>query len=176
LPFGRATESIDLAHMTARKEATAMSTTDPAQATPKVRQYSPGASDPYYDDDAYIPGQGWVMFAGTMLALLAGMNALYGIAAVSNSTFFVDDAKYVLSGLNTWGWVMIAISVVQAVTAFGVWARWKGIRWVGVTICCVNALAQLIAMPAYPFWAMLFFAVDILVIFALLAHGGRDPH
>ena len=38
-----------------------------------------------YDDDAYIPGEGWVLFAGTMLALLGGMNLVYGIAAVSNS-------------------------------------------------------------------------------------------
>jgi hypothetical protein len=156
------------------KEAAAMSTTDPAQPDLKVRQYSPDAPDPY-GEDAYIPGEGWVLFAGTMLALLAGMNAVYGIAAVSNSTFFVDDAKYIFSSLNTWGWVMLATSIVQAVTAFGVWARWNGIRWVGVVICAVNALAQLIAMPAYPFWALCFFALDILVIYGLLAHGGRNP-
>jgi hypothetical protein len=150
-----------------------MSTTDPAQPDLKVRRYSPDASDAY--DDEYIPGEGWVLFAGAMLALLAGMNAVYGIAAISNSTFFVDDAKYVFSSLNTWGWVMLAINILQAVTAFGVWARWKGIRWVGVAICGVNAMAQLVAMPAYPFWALCFFALDILVIYGLLAHGGRNP-
>jgi hypothetical protein len=152
-----------------------MSTTDPTHANPPVRQYAPGDSAAY-DDDAYIPGEGWVLFAGTMLALLAGMNMVYGIAAVSNSTFFVDDAKYILSTLNTWGWVMIAISLVQGVTAFGVWMRWKAVRWVGVTICSVNAITQLLAMPSYPLWALCFFALDILVIYGLLAHGGRQPH
>ena len=153
-----------------------MSTTDPTRPNPTVRQYSPGSSASRYDDDAYIPGEGWVLFAGTILALLAGMNLMYGIAAVSNSTFFVDDAKYVFSSLNTWGWVMIAISVIQGVTALGVWMRWKAVRWVGVAICSVNALAQLAAMPAYPFWALCFFALDILAIYALLAHGGSRPH
>ena len=125
-----------------------------------------------YDVD---PGRGWILFAGTMLLLVGCLNLIYGIAAISNSTFFVNDAKYIFSSLNTWGWVMLAISVLQAVTAYGVWARWKGIRWVGVAICSVNALAQLIAMPAYPFWALCFFALDILVIYGLLAHGGRTP-
>jgi len=87
-----------------------------------------------YDDDAYIPGEGWVLFAGTMLALLGGMNLVYGIAAVSNSEFFVADARFVFSNLNTWGWVMIVISLIQLVAAFGVWMRWKGIRWIGVAI------------------------------------------
>jgi hypothetical protein len=90
-----------------------MSTTDPARPNQSVRQYSPDSS-PSYEEDAYIPGEAWVLFAGTILALLAGMNLMYGIAAVSNSTFFVDDAKYVFSSLNTWGWVMIAISVMRA--------------------------------------------------------------
>jgi hypothetical protein len=152
-----------------------MSTTDPAHTEPTVPQSSREGSDRDYDEDAYIPGEGWVLFAGAMLALLAGMNAVYGIAAISNSTFFVDDAKYVLGTLNTWGWVMLGISIVQAVTAYGVWARWKAIRWVGVTICSVNAITQLLALPSYPFWAVCFFALDILVIYGLLAHGGRDP-
>jgi len=126
-----------------------------------------------YDDDAYIPGEGWVLFAGTMLALLGGMNLIYGIAAVSNSSFFVSDARFVFSSLNTWGWVMIVISLVQLVAAFGVWMRWKGIRWIGVAIGAVNAIVQMLAMPAYPFWALCFFALDILVIYGLVVHGGR---
>jgi hypothetical protein len=43
-----------------------------------------------------------------------------GIAAVSNSTFFVNDAKYIFSDLNAFGWVLIAMGVVQGLTALGV--------------------------------------------------------
>jgi hypothetical protein len=38
-----------------------------------------------------------------MLAMLAALNLIQGIAAVSRSTFFVNDAKFILSDLNTWG-------------------------------------------------------------------------
>ena len=52
-----------------------------------------------------------------MLAMLATLNVIEGIAAVSNSTFFVNDAKYILSDLNTWGWVLIVLGVIQGLTA-----------------------------------------------------------
>jgi hypothetical protein len=147
-----------------------MSTTDPPRARPTVSQYQGGDSPTYADQDT---GYGWVVFAGTMLAILATVNFIEGVAAVSNSTFFVANAKFVISGLNTWGWVLIVLSVFQIAAAFGVWAQIKSIRWFGVAIASVNAIIQLIAMPAYPFWSLTMFTLDILVIYGLVAHGAR---
>src|SRR3954464_5389832 len=87
-------------------------------------------------------GPGWVLFSGTMLALLAMMNFIYGIAAVSASKFFVANTEVVLRGLHTWGWVLIVISIVQIVAAGGVWAQMAGMRWLGVAIAGVNAVVQ----------------------------------
>src|SRR4051794_39455629 len=119
-------------------------------------------------------GFGWVLFAGAILALLAMMNFIYGLAAVGNSKVFIGDAKYVISDLNTWGWVLLAVSLLQIVAAGGIWAQVGGMRWVGVAIAAVNAVVQLIAMPAYPAWSILLFALDVLVIYALIVHGGRE--
>src|SRR5215208_2540890 len=121
-----------------------MSTTDPSRSRPTVRQYS-GADDvgPYVrrtDDSGY----GWVLFAGTMLAMLATLNFIDGVAAVSNSTFFTEDAKFVLSNLNTWGWILIAMSAIQLGLAFGIWAKVKSLRWFGVAIAAANAVVQLV--------------------------------
>jgi hypothetical protein len=44
---------------------------------------------------------------------------------------------------------------------------------VGVIFAAVNAIAQLGAMPAYPIWSLALFALDILVIYALMVHGVR---
>ena len=136
---------------------------------PTVRQYSSEESQ-YADQTS---GEGWVLFAGVMLAMLATLNLIDGIAAVSNSTFFVGEAKFILSGLNTWGWVLIVMGVVQGLTAIGVWMRTTGVRWVGVTIAALNAIAQMFMMPSYPLWSLLLFTLDILVIYGLVAHGSR---
>lgn len=124
----------------------------------------------YVEEDT---GSGWVLFAGIMLALLAVVNFIDGIAAVSNSTFFIGDAKFVISGLNTWGWVLLIISLVQLLAAFGVWMQVTGIRWLGVAVAAVNAVVQLIFMPSYPFWSLCLFTLDILVIYGLVAHGAK---
>src|SRR4051812_43260519 len=116
---------------------------------------------------------GWVLFAGAMLGILATMNFIYGLAAVSRSTFLVGDAKFVASDVKTWGWVLILISIAQLATAFGVMAQWTGVRWAGVAIAALNAIAQLVIMPAYPLWAISLFVLDILVIYALIVHGAR---
>jgi hypothetical protein len=150
-----------------------MSTTDPSRSRPTVTQYSSaGASGEAYGDEQR--GEGWVMFAGTMFGLLAVLNFIDGVAAVSNSTFFVNNAKFVVSGLNTWGWILIVLSLLQAALAVGVYARVKGLRWIGVLVAGVNAIAQLAFMPAYPFWSLALFTLDILVIYGLVAYGAKS--
>jgi hypothetical protein len=150
-----------------------MSTTDPARSQVSQPQYPRAAgaqSDDYASADT---GSGWVLFAGVMLAMLATLNVIEGIAAVSNSTFFVANAKFIISGLNTWGWIMIFWGVAQGLVAAGVWAQVKSIRWFGVAIAAGNALVQLAFIRAYPFWSLCLFTLDILVIYGLVVHGKR---
>jgi hypothetical protein len=40
-------------------------------------------------------------------------------------------------------------------------------------IVSLNAIAQLMFMPAYPFWSLSILALDVLIIYGLAAHGGR---
>jgi hypothetical protein len=70
---------------------------------------------------------GWVMFAGMMLAIVGIVNVVYGIAAISNANFYAADTHFVISNLNTWGWVMLILGVVQVAAACslfldGAWA------------------------------------------------------
>ena len=37
----------------------------------------------------------------------------------------------------------------------------------------LNAIAQLLMMPAYPLWSLCIFALDILAIYGLIAYGRR---
>src|SRR3954447_26213927 len=138
-----------------------MSTTQPAPTGRFERE------DIYADD----PRSGWVTFAAIILGILGVLNLIYGIAAISNSTFFVGNAKFVFAELNTWGWILTVLGAAQAVTAVGVYMRWTGIRWFGVLFAALNACVQLLVMPAYPLWSLTLFALDVLVIFGLVVYG-----
>lgn len=116
---------------------------------------------------------GWVTFAGTMLLMVATLNIVYGIAAIDNSSFFVGGAKYVFSDLNTWGWIALGTGIVQMIAAFGVWARNVFATWLGIAFAGINAIVQLLMLPAYPFLSLALFAINLLVIYGLAVHGGH---
>jgi hypothetical protein len=122
--------------------------------------------------DYPVEGTGWVLFAGIMIMMVGVLNIFWGIAAIDDSSFFVQDTRYILSGLNTWGWIILIIGALQLAAAFSIWAGGSFGRWFGIAAATANAIAALLSIPAYPFWALAIFAVDILVIYGLAAYGG----
>ena len=131
-----------------------------------------GSGDTYDSD----PGKGWLLFAGIMLAIIGALNVIHGIAAVDNSTFFVRDAKFVLADLNTWGWVLLVMGIVQLAAAFGVWRQTEWGRWLGILLASINCIVAFMFLPAAPVWTLMIFFVDIIIIFGLLTYGGRDRY
>lgn len=118
-------------------------------------------------------GAGWVLFAGIMIAIVSVLNIIYGIAAIGNSNFFVNDQKYIISQLNTWGWVSLVLGCFQMVAAFSIWNGRSFGRWLGIATAGASTIAALLSLPAYPFWSLAIFAIDIMVIYGLAAYGGR---
>jgi hypothetical protein len=123
-------------------------------------------------DDAR--GEGWVTFAGVMLMIVGIMNFIGGIAAIDNANFYAGNAQFVFSDLNTWGWIIMITGGVQVIAAFGIWAHNQLSRWLGVFFASLNALAQLLFIPAQPLWSVAIFAVDVLIIYGLITYGGRE--
>ena len=127
----------------------------------------------YYEDR----GSGWVTFAGVLLMIAGIMNFIAGIAAVDNSTFYAGDAQFILSNLNTWGWVVMILGAVQVLTAFGLWARNGFARWLGVGFAGLHAIVQLMFIAASPFLSLILFSMDMLIIYALVvAYGSREAY
>jgi putative flippase GtrA len=116
---------------------------------------------------------GWVMFAGTMLAIVSILNVVYGIAAIGNANFYVGNAQYVFSDLNTWGWVMVVLGAIQFTGACALFVGSAYGRWIGIASAGGNAIAQLLWIPAYPLLSIALFTIDVLVLYGLIAHGGR---
>jgi hypothetical protein len=141
-----------------------------APYTPIPREERGDLDYSYYDD---AHGQGLVTFAGVMIMIAAVLNLVYGIAAIDQANFFVADARYVFGDLNTWGWFLVALGALQGVAAFGIWRGSGWARWFGVICASLNAILQMLWIPAYPVLAMTILALDITVIYGLLAYGSR---
>jgi hypothetical protein len=108
-----------------------------------------------------------------MLMIAGVLNVIYGIAAIGNSGFFVNDTRYILSDLNTWGWVALILGAVQILAALSIWRGNQFGRWFGIAAAGLSAIGALLSIPAYPFWSLTIFAVDVLIIYGLAAYGGQ---
>jgi hypothetical protein len=122
-----------------------MSATAPQE--PQVGREAAPAPD-YYEDDER--GYGWVVFAGTLLLLIGSINVIQGIAAI-----------------------VLILGACQFLVGLGVFVKNQFSRWTGVVVLAANTIAQLLIMPAYPFWSLTLIAMDILAIYGLIAYGKR---
>jgi hypothetical protein len=146
-----------------------MSALDPGTrvtATTTGRRFEPAP----YDTES---GAGWLLFAAIMVSIAGVLNVIYGIAAIGNSNFFVNDTQYILSNLNTWGWVTLIVGVLQLLACLSIVRGGQFGRWFGIIAASLSAIAALLSIPAYPFWSLAIFALDIMIIYGLAAYGGQ---
>jgi hypothetical protein len=115
---------------------------------------------------------GWIWFAGIMLVLAGTFNIISGLVALFNDTYFVVGTEgLLLFDLTGWGWLHLLIGIVAVLAGIALFTGALWARIVAVIIAMVNAIQQLLFMPAYPVWSIIMITLDVLIIWAIIAHG-----
>jgi hypothetical protein len=110
---------------------------------------------------------GWWVFAGVLLLIAGMLNVIYGIAAISNSTFFSGTTVYILRDLRLWGWLSVIVGICEWIAAYSLWTGGEFGRWFGITVAAINAVGVLLTVSSYPFWSLAVFALSIIIIYKL---------
>jgi hypothetical protein len=110
---------------------------------------------------------GWWIFAGILLSISAVLNIIWGIAAISESHFFIGNTHYILSELKTWGWITLILGAVQGLAALSLFAGSSFGRWFGIITAALVAIDALMDIPAYPFWSLCIFALSLIILYEL---------
>ena len=118
-------------------------------------------------------GFGWLAFAGYVLIIAGVFSMIDGIVALANASFFTANAHFVFSDLRTWGWIILALGILETLAGFGVFTGSQLARWFGIAIASLSAIGQLMFAQAYPLWSLIIIGVDIMVIYGLAVYGGR---
>jgi hypothetical protein len=77
-------------------------------------------------------GAGRVVFAAVFLLIVGTVNIIYGIGALDDANYFVNDTRFVLDNLNTLGWVLIILGVIQLTGGFSLMAGHTYGRVIGI--------------------------------------------
>jgi hypothetical protein len=115
---------------------------------------------------------GMVVGVGVLLIVLGVWNAIDGLTALFAGGFIVADAERVVAlEVVAWGWVLLAVGVVEVIAGIALFigARWA--RVVAVLVAGFNGIVQLAFLAAYPVGAVLIMVVAAVVIWTVVKHG-----
>ena len=120
-------------------------------------------------------GAGRAVFVAILLMIAGTLNVIYGIAAIGDANFFVNENHYVLSSLHTWGWITVILGVIQLIASFSLLSGQTFGRVVGLIAATLGAIGALLAVGgAYPFWSLGIFALCVICIHGLLVYGEEE--
>ena len=96
-------------------------------------------------------GTGRAAFASVLLLLVGFINIIYGFGALDDANIFANDKRYILDNLNTLGWVLIILGVVQLAGGFSLMAGNTFGRVLGIVGGSLGAIGALLSIGgAYP--------------------------
>ncbi len=123
-----------------------------------------------------MKGDGWRFFAGTVLGLAGIMRFFDAIWAFSYHGALPTNLEGGLFGHNikTYGWVYLIVAIILFGASFGVIVGSQASRWIGIFAASLLAISAIWWMPFYPVWSLIYIAIGILVVYGLVAYGGRD--
>lgn len=118
---------------------------------------------------------GWIGFAAVVLFLNGIFSIVQGLAAlIGPDTYYVaSKGNLAIFNVAGWGWtnIIIGVLLLAAGGALATGRTWA--RVIAVILAIVSAVAQLLLVPVQPWWSFILIGVDVLVIYAVVAHGNE---
>jgi hypothetical protein len=117
-------------------------------------------------------GAGRVVFAAVLLLMVGTLNIIYGIGALDDANIFVNDTRYIFTNLNTMGWVLIILGVIQLAGGFSLMAGNTYGRVIGIIGGSLGAIAALLSVGGNdPWWSLGIFFLSVYVVHGILVYG-----
>jgi len=110
-----------------------------------------------------------------MMMLVGTFQVIDGLIALFNDDLYVvrPNGLVVNVDYTAWGWTHLLLGILLIAAGAAVFSGRVWGRTLGVIAAAVSAIVNFGFIPAYPVWSLLIITVDILVIYALIAHGGE---
>jgi hypothetical protein len=121
-------------------------------------------------------GAGRALFAAVLLLIAGTLNILYGIGALDDANIFVNEKRYILDDLNTLGWVLIVLGLIQLTGGFSLMAGNVYGRLIGLTGATLGAIGALLSIGGNdPWWSLGIFVLCLWIIHGILVYGEEEP-
>ena len=120
-------------------------------------------------------GTGRATFAAVLLLIAGTLNIVYGIGALDSANIFVNDSRFIFTNLNTMGWVLIVLGVIQLTGGFSLLAGNTYGRVIGIIGGSLGAIGALLSIGgAYPWWSLAIFFLCVWIVYGILVLGDDE--
>src|SRR3954451_17234533 len=110
-------------------------------------------------------GIGGAIFAATLLLIVGTLNIIYGIGALGNANIFHNGQRFIFTNLNTMGWVLIILGIIQLTGGFSLISGNVYGRIIAMVGAGLGAIAALFSISGpNPWWSLAVFFLCIYVI------------
>ena len=117
-------------------------------------------------------GTGRAMFAAILLLIAGTLNIVYGIGALDSANIFVNDKRYIFTDLNTMGWVLIVLGILQLTGGFSLMAGNTYGRVIGIIAGSLGAIGALFSIGgANPWWSLAIFFLCVWIVYGIIVFG-----
>ena len=117
---------------------------------------------------------GWIGFAAMMLALIGIFHMIAGFAALFKDDLYAVTAHGTwLFDYSQWGWIHILGGLLAFIGATSLAQGNMYGRVVAVLVAMASIVANMAFVPVYPVWSLMMVTVGVLVIWAVMVHGGE---
>jgi hypothetical protein len=120
-------------------------------------------------------GAGRATFAAMLLLIVGTLNVVYGIGALDSANIFTEDQRFILSDLNTLGWVLIVLGLIQLTGGFSLMAGNTYGRVIGMTGGILGAIGALLSIgDGNPWWSLAIFALCVYIVHGIVVLGENE--
>jgi hypothetical protein len=122
-----------------------------------------------------VRGAGRAVFAAILLMIVGTINIIYGIGALDDARIFVNDTRFIFTNLNTMGWALIILGVVQLTGSFSLLAGNTYGRVIGIIAGTLGALGALFSIGgSNPWWSLAVFALCVWIVYGIVVFGDDE--
>ena len=115
------------------------------------------------------------MFAGVLLLIVGILNIVYGIGALDDANILVNQTRFIFTNLNTMGWVLIILGIIQLTGGFSLLAGNTYGRVIGVIGGTLGAIAALFSIGgSNPWWSLAVFFLSVWIVHGIFVYGADE--
>jgi hypothetical protein len=119
-----------------------------------------------------VRGAGRATFAATLLLIAGTLNIIYGIGALDSANIFANETRYIFTNLNTMGWALIVLGLIQLTGGFSLIAGNTYGRVIGIIGGTLGAIGALLSIGgSNPWWSLAIFFLCVWIVYGIMVLG-----